>query len=57
MAITIFLHYFEFDYDSLICSLDNFSMCLWTPYKGAMGWLKFDQRGVQETKKPEHLYR
>ena len=21
----------------------NFSMCLWTPYKGVLGWLKFDR--------------
>ncbi len=32
----------------------NFSMCLQGPYKGVLGWLKFDQR-VQETEKLEPL--
>ena len=43
---------FEFDYDGHICSLENFSMCLWTPYKGVLGWLKFVRGGgwVQELK-------
>ena len=36
---------FEFDYDGHICSLKNFSMCLWTPYKGVLGWLKFYRGG------------
>ncbi len=33
----------------------NFSMCLWTPYKGVLGWLKFDRGGMQETQKLEPL--
>ena len=46
---------FEFDYDGHICSLENFSMSLWTPYKGVLGWLKFVPGAVQETQKLEPL--
>ncbi len=41
---------FEFDYDGHICSLENFSMCLWTTYKGVLGRLKFDRGGCKNLK-------
>ncbi len=39
-----------FAYDCHICSLENFSMCLWTPYKGVLGWLKFVRGGCKKLK-------
>ena len=30
-------------------------MYLWTPYKGVLGWLKFDRGRVQETQKLEPI--
>ncbi len=44
------------DPDQFVASPPVRYMCLWTPYKGVLGWLKFDRGGgVQETKKLEPL--
>ncbi len=38
-----------------VIALENFSMCLWTPYKDALWCLKFDQGGVRNFRKLEPL--